>query len=81
MWGWQMEVFEKLFEFNTLYPFAAVSLVFCALVVTFALFKSRLLSSNNSFCHISDEFMMTSSDGNIFRVTGPLCGESPHKRQ
>ena len=22
-----------------------------------------------------DEFMMTSSNGNIFRVTGPLCGE------
>ena len=27
-------------------------------------------------------FMMTSSNGNIFRVTGPLCGEySPHKGQ
>ena len=23
----------------------------------------------------SDEFMMTSSNGNIFRVTGPLCGK------
>ena len=23
--------------------------------------------------------MMTSSNGNIFRVTGPLCGNSPHK--
>ena len=28
------------------------------------------------FCHwINDEHMMTSSNGNIFRVTGPLCGE------
>ena len=26
-------------------------------------------------------FMMTSSNGNIFRVTGHLCGESPHKGQ
>ena len=25
--------------------------------------------------------MMTSSTGNIFRVTGPLCGEFPHKGQ
>ena len=25
--------------------------------------------------------MMTSSNGNIFRVTGPLCGEFPHKGQ
>ena len=25
--------------------------------------------------------MMTSSNGNIFRVTGPLCGISPHKGQ
>ena len=25
--------------------------------------------------HICDYFMMTSSNGNIFRVTGPLCGE------
>ena len=26
----------------------------------------------NDLCHFS---MMTSSNGNIFRVTGPLCGE------
>ena len=25
--------------------------------------------------------MITSSNGNIFRVTGPLCGNSPHKGQ
>ena len=25
--------------------------------------------------------MMTSSNGNIFRITAPLCGESPHKDQ
>ena len=25
---------------------------------------------------VSKLFMMTSSNGNIFRVTGPLCGES-----
>ena len=28
-----------------------------------------------SSCHYIVNFMMTSSNGNIFRLTGPLCGE------
>ena len=31
--------------------------------------------SNFIICCLSQKFMMTSSNGNIFRVTGPLCGE------
>ena len=29
----------------------------------------------SAFCAYSEENMMTSSNGNIFRVNGPLCGE------
>ena len=36
--------------------------------------RPRGLSTWNS-ADLSDIFMMTSSNGNIFRVTGPLCGE------
>ena len=36
---------------------------------------TTLLSSVVKF-EISPEFMMTSSNGNIFRITGPLWGES-----
>ena len=33
------------------------------------------LTQHVSYCHKSRIYMMTSSNGNIFRVTGPLCGE------
>ena len=34
-----------------------------------------------SSCRLLHDFMMTSSNGNIFRVTGHLCGNSPHNGQ
>ena len=37
-------------------------------------FCGRSLNSSGTFC-IFSYFMMTSSNGNIFRVTGHLCGE------
>ena len=50
------------------------------------LMKSYLMSWKQSL--VADLSMMTSSNGNVFRVTGPLCGEfmgqlviSPHKGQ
>ena len=36
---------------------------------------SVILFSLSRACHNRNSFMTTSSNGNIFRVTGPLCGE------
>ena len=38
-------------------------------------FKSSNLAVNNQKWSRLTNFMMTSSNGNIFRVTDPLCGE------
>ena len=38
------------------------------------------LLSSKTYYHKVPESMMTSSNGNIFRVTGPLCGEFPGLR-
>ena len=46
----------------------------------FILLNSLLLSVTTMVQYSTPPFMMTSSNGNIFRVTGPLCGEFPAKR-
>ena len=35
----------------------------------------KMLTNCRPFCISLNVFMVTSSNGNIFRVTGPLCGE------
>ena len=40
-----------------------------------ALRRERVIKSCPKIAHRVRQFMMTSSNGNIFRVTGPLCGE------
>ena len=54
----------------------------CASLSWTEIFSSITSVNSNSFCacyiHTTGTelcFMMTSSSGNIFRVTGPLCGE------
>ena len=45
-------------------------------------YDGKIISYHNAMFRLS--FMMTSSNGNMFRVTGPLYGEftgSPHKGQ
>ena len=49
---------------------------------TMTFFKNKQLLMNGGFCSLMVLYgcratvrMMTSSNGNIFRVTGPLCGE------
>ena len=37
--------------------------------------ECALFSVSCSMLHLMKKLMMTSSNGNIFRVTGPLCGE------
>ena len=36
---------------------------------------SSLIASDHAGPWVESRLMMTSSNGNIFRVTGPLCGE------
>ena len=48
-------------------------------------YGSELKKNRNSISHSNSDAvifqdMMTSSNGNIFRVTGPLCGEFPTER-
>ena len=35
----------------------------------------RIVCCNQLYCRMRFRIIMTSSNGNIFRVTGPLCGE------
>ena len=40
--------------------------------------RTHIISTGHyAFQSFAAKFMMTSSNGNIFRVTGPLCGNSP----
>ena len=39
------------------------------------LFWIKMLVFSIKFQMVKFDYMMTSSNGNIFRVTGPLCGE------
>ena len=66
--------------------------VICGVAVSYCSWKSPTLKrspppTNNDYsCDIFPKCMMTSSNGNIFRVTGHLCGHgspvnSPHKGQ
>ena len=51
---------------------------------TVILFRPQYVWSSRCIVHAEYHFMMTSSNGNIFRVTGILCtgpGEFPHKGQ
>ena len=51
---------------------SSVACAYCALVTVHQRCKLRInTSQNKNFIHD----MMTSSNGNIFRATGPLCGE------
>ena len=43
-------------------------------------FHSPWIHGRKSECCVIPEFMMTSSNGNIFRVTGHLCGEFTGRR-
>ena len=47
------------------------------------MFEFSFYAHNLSHAHLSDKLynMMTSSNGNIFRVTGPLWGESTGDRR
>ena len=54
--------------------------VFLCITRTCSLEEARCWNTMNTLspfiCHQCDDvYMMTSSNGNIFRVTGPLCGE------